>query len=310
MNFDRFEWIFLKPCNLFFSRYEDIVEYLQQALHSADEDGDGARQKAEDIDAAMKRMAVVKADKTELQSIQEAIVKVEASFSKISRAVGENKDNYSKKEIEQLLQNKIDREELSVQLKELTRSMRKSHKAAVTNGGIMVTDEGNYGDPAMSRTMSAVELAKAKASGMKPVTVPKVRPQQQQQQHHQRSLSPSVGDDAYTFPDARQLNVRAGNDVSENNIVLSGNPEYNIMHAGSSEGWNLGAPSLHAIEPMLTSSGVPGGHGQDMSVLGAPTFGGGYNTKKKVGAHNHDRPGLKALGEVDPDTPDLEGGGM
>lgn len=292
-------------------RYEDIVEYLQQALHSADEDGDGARQKAEDMDAAMKKLAVVKADKTELRSIQEALVKVEASFSKISRAVGENKDNYSKKEIEQLLQNKIDREELSVQLKELTRSMRKSHKAAVTSGGIMVTDDGNYADPAMSRTMSAIELAQAKSSGMKPITVPKVRLQQQ----NQRNFSPSVGDDdkltpgTYTFPDEKQLNVRPGNNVSENN-VLSGNPEYNVIHGASTEGWNLGAPSLHAIEPMLTSSGVPGGHGQDMSVLGAPTFGGGYNTKKKIGAHNHDRPGLKALGEVDPDTPDLEGGGM
>jgi len=253
----------------------------------------------------MKKLSVVKADKTELQSIQEALVKVEASFQKISRTVGENKDNYSKKQIEELLRNKVDRDELSDQLKELTRSMRKSRKAAVTTGGFMITEEDP--DPAMSRTMSAIELKNAVA--MKPAPVPKAGSR----------TGSGLADAKYaglthTFPDSRQLNVQHGNHLSNDNKMFSEGPEdpvsVNMTHVGSTEGWNLGPPSLHAIEPTLTSSGVPGGHGQDMSVLGAPTFGGGFNTKKKLGAPNHDHPGLKALGEVEPNTPDLEGGGM
>ena len=54
-----------------------------------------------------------------------------------------------------------------------------------------------------------------------------------------------------------------------------------------------------------------GGHGQDLSILGSPTKGGGFNEHK--GNNTGGSPlkvGLKGLSNVDPDGPDIEVSGL
>jgi len=72
------------------------------------------------------------------------------------------------------------------------------------------------------------------------------------------------------------------------------------------EGWNLQTPSVHGAPPVSVS----GGHGQDLSILGASTLGGGFNTKKDRKGVTLAPGGLKAMGDVELDGPDIEGIGM
>ena len=81
------------------------------------------------------------------------------------------------------------------------------------------------------------------------------------------------------------------------------------------DGWNLKAPKPVNKEYLPPSSMVKkGGHGQDLSVLGSPTKGGGFNEHKGSSGHSTggspSKGGLKGLNDVDPDGPDIEVSGL
>lgn len=96
-------------------KYEDIVQYLQDALTATGEDEDNFKHMAMELDEKMKKLASSKSDRLEIQPIQDSLVKVEASIAKLA---GDKKDSrrdndfYSKQQVEELLFEKVDKESL------------------------------------------------------------------------------------------------------------------------------------------------------------------------------------------------------
>jgi hypothetical protein len=57
-------------------KYEDIVQYLQDALEGSSEDEDNFKNIAVDLNEKLKKLASSKSDRLEIQPIQESLVKV------------------------------------------------------------------------------------------------------------------------------------------------------------------------------------------------------------------------------------------
>merc|ERR1711916_217144 len=107
------------------NKYEDIVEYLQQALHADDEDGETAAAKAKAIQDQMSNLSNSKADRHEIAAIQEALVKAESKVSKMTKIIEQGpRDTLSKSEIEKMLFNKVDKEEYSEQMTNILKTIK------------------------------------------------------------------------------------------------------------------------------------------------------------------------------------------
>ena len=427
-------------------RYEDIVEYLQQALHSGDENEDEAKHKSQEVQEQIKKLAACKADKLEIMSIQEALVKAEALFQKVAKNSEAPKVGMlTKDQIEELLNNKVDKVDFNEQIQSLLKGIKKNKKNAIMNGGM-----AQYEESPMMRSSSQQIIG---SSGAKPAMLPRIPGaaasnlgSNMMPNNNNRVLgggqfprggvnnnnllasypgaNPGESNISYgAFPDPRQLNIRPNvsttdnlsilenqnslqqnsirnssnvhtnesyrinesgfeNDISNNQRITSGLPSYSnsnsnetysfngniqsgvptpidpdviefrpedthiyddaaaaaamshhqqqqttAMDGGGGGGWNLQssfpsippplqtekrASSPGKKESMFPTEMTSGGHGQDLSVLGASTLGGGFNTKKDMKG-NHlvkQGPGLKAIGDVQLDGPDLEGLGM
>lgn len=108
-------------------KYEDIVQYLQDALTATGEDEDNFKNMALELDEKLKKLASSKSDRQEIQPIQDSLVKVEASIAKL---MGEYRDNsrdsnvYTKEEMEELLFEKVDKESLEEVVNEVIKNRR------------------------------------------------------------------------------------------------------------------------------------------------------------------------------------------
>lgn len=94
-------------------KYEDIVQYLQDALEASSEDEDNFKNVALELEEKIKKLASSKSDRIEIQPLQESLVKAEASIAKLmsqQREVGKSDEVYSKSEVNELLDLKVDKE--------------------------------------------------------------------------------------------------------------------------------------------------------------------------------------------------------
>ena len=108
-------------------KYEDIVQYLQDALTATGEDEDNFKNMALELDEKMKNLASTKSDRLEIQPIQDSLVKVEASIAKL---LGDKKDSrrendfYTKPQMEELLYDKVDKDSLEEFVNGIIKSRR------------------------------------------------------------------------------------------------------------------------------------------------------------------------------------------
>eukprot|EP00599_Poterioochromonas_sp_BG-1_P008007 CAMPEP_0173150978 /NCGR_PEP_ID=MMETSP1105-20130129/11295_1 /TAXON_ID=2985 /ORGANISM="Ochromonas sp., Strain BG-1" /LENGTH=618 /DNA_ID=CAMNT_0014066243 /DNA_START=79 /DNA_END=1935 /DNA_ORIENTATION=- len=114
-------------------KYEEIVRYLQDALQSSLEDENNFKEKADEIQEMVILLSNSKADRTEIANMQEMMVKSEALLKKFGANANlkeKIKDFISKKEVEALLANKIDRNEFEEQLNSALNNSRRNRKLA------------------------------------------------------------------------------------------------------------------------------------------------------------------------------------
>ena len=87
----------------------------------------------------MSKLAQSKADRIEIMSMQEALVKIEATFQKVSgvmKLAESQKDMFSREEIENRLGGKVDKAEYKEEMHKLIRVVKHGKKAALMAGGI------------------------------------------------------------------------------------------------------------------------------------------------------------------------------
>ena len=109
-------------------KYEDIVQYLQDALEASAEDEDNFKNIAAELEDKIKKLASTKSDRLEIQPIQESLVKAEASIAKLmsqNRDGGKKEDVYTRDQIHDLLEYKVDKETLEELVNQVIKNRRK-----------------------------------------------------------------------------------------------------------------------------------------------------------------------------------------
>jgi predicted metal-dependent hydrolase len=131
-------------------KYEDIVQYLQDALEASSEDEDNFKNIAAELEEKLRKLASTKSDRLEIQPIQESLVKAEANIAKLmgqSRDGGKSEDVYSKEQIDELMDYKVDKETLE----ELVNQVIKSRRKKGGDPAAPMTDRGNTSNTDKSR---------------------------------------------------------------------------------------------------------------------------------------------------------------
>jgi hypothetical protein len=143
-------------------KYEEIVKYLQDALQSSTEDENNFKEKADEIQQLVMTLNNTKADRVEIAPMQEILVKTEGMLKKMTSRSKE-KESVSKKELEALLQLKVDKIEFESQLNSLSKGNKRTKKLAALGVQPSVIDEmGNAGSNKQT-TMDHSALMRDKA---------------------------------------------------------------------------------------------------------------------------------------------------
>lgn len=138
-------------------KYEDIIEYLQDALQSSAEDEDNFKSILNSLDERMKLLAVSKCDKKDILPLQDSLMKTESDVTKslkLLREFQKSHDSFTKDDILQMLDLKVDKEALEITLQELIRGKRKKVSQLVND----IKDQKDKRDEIFERTSSAQDF--------------------------------------------------------------------------------------------------------------------------------------------------------
>lgn len=112
-------------------KYEEIVRYLQDALQSSLEDETRFKQKADEIQEMVILLTNSKADRTEIQAMQELMVKSEVLLKKVGANINIKdrlKDLVSRKELDAVLELKVDKLEMEQQMASVLANAKRTRK--------------------------------------------------------------------------------------------------------------------------------------------------------------------------------------
>lgn len=193
-------------------KYEDIVQYLQDALQSTAEDENNFKIKANELQETMSRLSAAKADRTDIAPMQEVLVRTEAMLHKISASQKEAQQKtheiYTKEEINALMLLKVDKTEMDHQLEELAKNQKKRGKSSATFGGPSLVEDDIHkqvagqppGDSNMWKGIADVMknesdtlIAQSGGSLQPPPLLQSSNPQHHQQQQQQAQVGGSRG---------------------------------------------------------------------------------------------------------------------
>jgi hypothetical protein len=161
-------------------KYEDIVQYLQDALEASSEDEDNFKNVALELEEKIKKLASTKSDRLEIQPIQESLVKAESTIAKLltqQREVGKSDDVFSKDEVMQLMEMKVDKESFDDQVNNVIKSRRGKKLHGATHHDeqpvTTYTKEPGSDDPfAQSNLQPPSQLTTKKSSHGFPTSTP------------------------------------------------------------------------------------------------------------------------------------------
>jgi hypothetical protein len=144
-------------------KYDEIVRYLQDALQSSSEDEQNFKAKSDELQDMLFKLANSKCDRTEIIPMQEMLVKTEAMLRKLatdrpSPAVKDTKkemilNTYTKKEVEAMLELKVDKETFEQQLQSMMKIAKKARRLSSVLSP--TSGAGNIHDQASGYMMGA-----------------------------------------------------------------------------------------------------------------------------------------------------------
>ena len=155
-------------------KYEEIVRYLQDALQSSLEDENRFKQKADEIQDMVILLTNSKADRTEIQHMQELMVKSEALLKKVGGQMNMKdklKDLVSRKDLDALLEQKVDKMEFDQQLQMVAAGSKRNRKltSLATTAGPPVVEDAIDGIRSMNN-LSRKPLTSASTGNLHPNT--------------------------------------------------------------------------------------------------------------------------------------------
>lgn len=269
-------------------KYEEIVRYLQDALQSSLEDENRFKQKADEIQEMVILLTNSKADRTEIQHMQEMMVKSEALLKKVGGQMNIKerlKDLVSRKELESFLEMKVDKLDFEQQLQTVaanTKRNRKLNSFAANTGPSPVEDaiDAVKNNPALGMNMNRKPVVGA--AGNPAQSMRRGGPESTQSQHEammmqqaaygQYQQSPSLhhedGGGEGTHYDPNRMNVTGGG--------VGFTTEFPRINQNTGHGQGTGETPVMAIGRSLgnTSPGRSGESGGFDSTAIGKTGGG------------------------------------
>jgi hypothetical protein len=322
-------------------KYEDIVQYLQDALEASSEDEDNFKNVALELEEKIKRLASSKSDRMEIQPLQESLVKAEASIAKLmnqQREVGKSDEVYSKTEVNLLLDLKVDKENFEDLVNQVIKSRRgkrmvpgaggggglgslleemnkTAHNADGSPAGDADGQEGARGDDPLQGTSKENRLStlqhrdSRRSLGGFPSSTPGVY------------RAPTEGGRPGGYSEKANLAATTGGSRSGasggvyNNSTYKGVPTGLFPPANGAIALSRSANDLHVsnadrdggYSPTRLMSPERQGSKDEYAYLGAATKGGGFNTRQQSTGKPPVINALTVASKNHPPSPDKEG---
>ena len=269
-------------------KYEDIVQYLQDALQANAEDEENFKNIAKSLQDSVGGIKQSKVDRAEIAPMQEAIANTEAIVfklrSQLSKEKGE-KELYTKPEVDELLFTKMDKDEFEFRIQEFMKG-KKTKKFSSSANFTDITSRGGstsfMNDDASSAQIKLKPIASTTGGGS-------------------GGASPSNDGSFKTdkFDQSKWAGLGGASKLVPGRPTTDGYPvnapgafrqNSESNQSGGIPGSSL--PYLHNMEVssvqqqrLLQSQSMEGlpsvHHVRDTSFLGAAQMGGGFNTHSK-----------------------------
>ena len=234
--------------------------------------------RAEEMQSDMRRLAAAKADRLEIQQMQESLVKTEAMLQKFSTQykssdLSKIKSMLTREQIMELLEKKMDRADFDAQIANIGKLMKKKKRDMLlgkTESAPVIAAEHDILDDDITTTSKGTELLSARMAehlGTARETIPSAR---------ERAMKSPGGLEYEESPyPTEEAYGRAAVEIPQSQEPATGHqPKRMDPHSEITD--YMRTPTVQKkVPPQFI-----GGHGQDLSVLGAKTIGGGFNTKK------------------------------
>ena len=305
-------------------KYEDIVRYLRDALEHSAEDESSFRGKAEELQELVLKLSSSKADRTELSQVQEVLVQTEAIINKMGKGgkLGGG-GGYNKKELEDLLASKVDKNEIDKYLQAFMKGggRRKQLQVAASDpiytgvlpavdDEVTITSEMNRGStpktPKMDMTMTDLAMRSSNPEAMMWKGLADAMKSESEQALLRASASTRISNmtgnsnnDFGSYIKAK----KAGKPMTTMSFPSPGSPG---AFRSASEGMRPGGDS-RPESPGMKITGMAdypeiSETRRNMNYIGSKNVGAGFN----VHGANVDRGIPKPVQPTDPD--DMEGG--
>lgn len=284
-------------------KYEDIVQYLQDALQANAEDEENFKNVATSLQDSVKNITLSKVDRGEIAPMQEAIAHTEAIVFKLKSAMQKASDQgemYTKQEVDEFLFGKMDKDDFEFRMQEYMKG-KKTKK---------FSSSADFGSRVMSSFMEEDRTG----------TQLKLKPIGKGLSSGGPSSSDVNGDkfDQSKWAGLGNAPQSVPGRPSTDGFPVNNPGAFRQNSESNQSGGNPGSilPSITSMEvtsvqqqKLLQSQSMDGlptvGYIRDTSFLGAAQMGGGFNTHSKNMLQNPETtlPDLK-------NYPDVEGENM
>lgn len=290
-------------------KYEDIVQYLQEALQASAEDEDNFKNIAADLEENLNKLSNCKADRFEIQPIQESLVRAEAMIAKLETKIKEKNrgsESYTRQELDSMLEQKVDFDVLEEQIAAVLKNRRSKKTALLGGRGGDDDDNGEGGRSLVVKTQLLNDDLDVRGSQKFPGSTKGKQASPYGNNGFPNNVPgafrmPSEGTKAGGIPSGPMFPVVVQRPKSSQSQLTSAHSELDPRTEGLHMSQSM--DQLHGNDPSRVFADHEGV--KDYSFLGAATTGGGFNNRSQ-----HKVTGVKVLSAAPVSNQDLEGGGM
>lgn len=271
------------------------------------------------MEEKLRQLTTSKCDRREIQPIQESLVKAEASIAKLTGLAREASNTnafYTKEEVAELLDAKMDKEEMENTVNNLIKKRRKRAQQLVTEGSIPPPGSASPGRRRGQETSLPAAIDRRQSSadsrygnnGFPSVTPGVFRPP---------SVAGKPGGVAPgVFPPANDAMRSLDEDGNPKTLNKQGSSFGDVVYTGAlsrqasreaekPNGFSYQRSNSRSPSPPNRQMSRSASNGDDLAFAGAATFGGGFNTRSMTRS-----PTLGTLSNTYPDVNETDNGGQ
>lgn len=266
-------------------KYEDIVQYLQDALQANAEDEENFKNIAKSLQDSVGGIKKSKVDRAEIAPMQEAIANTEAIVfklrSQLSKDKGE-KELYTKPEVDELLFSKMDKDEFEFRIQEFMKGKKTKRFSSSANFAEISSRGGStsfMNDDVSTAAIKLKPISGTGSGGMSPANDGSIITDKFDQSKWAGLGGVSKPVPGRPTTDGYPVNAPGAFRQNSESNQSGGIPGSSLPYLHNMEVSSVQQQRLLQSQSM---EGLPSvNHVRDTSFLGAAQMGGGFNTHSK-----------------------------